>query len=363
MAFNQSLIIQEWSKENEQRFKQTPQPRIDGFPALIRDGKIYISYQDKEYQLIPQEDRKALIEAMWKDPATTGGRDRLFARIISKYAGISRRQIMATIRTFHSWQQRQPVKKRKIVKPIITTAPDQIWQMDLLELGKKYQDNGYISILVIVDCFSKYIWTYPLKDKSADSILSCLQQLLPNHKPLKMMSDNGKEFTNLKVRQLLSSYGIPQAFGLPYIPQIHGQVERMNRTLRDHIFKQFLLGNRAWSSFLPDITSNMNSSINKTTGKTPEELYLGPRDLEVDREVAKKIVHRAQTLVKPAPKFHLGDTVKIALPRSTVGHQLVRWSNKTLKIMKVIPPSNPWEQEQYMLDNSLIYTGYDLLKV
>jgi len=79
-------------------------------------------------------------------------------------------------------------------------------------------------------------------------------------------------------------------------------------------------------------------------------------DVSVMREAAKRIVDRAKSVVVPAPKFSVDDLVRIALPKSKVGSRIEKWTNKIFKIKRIIKPTNPWEQEQYQLDNNRIYT-------
>jgi len=47
-------------------------------------------------------------------------------------------------KTTESYQQRQKVRKRKIINPMVTSGVDQIWQMDLIDFQKYAQYNdGY----------------------------------------------------------------------------------------------------------------------------------------------------------------------------------------------------------------------------
>jgi hypothetical protein len=366
MELNNDLIISGWRRADAERFKREVgdegRGKIGEYDAEVRDGKIFIN----SLELIPEEDRTELIKRYWQDPKTTGGRDRLYARIREKNLGISRNYIMETLRTFESWKQRQPVKKRKIIKPIITTAPNQLWQIDFLTLSGSLQWENFRYVLVVVDCFSKYVWAWPSKTKDAVSVAYILQELFKKHKPIKLLSDNGGEFKNNIMKTLCAQHNVVHETGLPYTPQIHGQVERVNRVIRDIVSKLYLEGKRNWPEMLGDIVQNINTSVNNTTKKKPVELYYqGPRDLEQDRLVIDRNIKRARALVTPAPKFHLGETVRIANPRplGRLTHPIQRWGTKDFRIDRVIQPVNPWEQEQFLLSNGRIYTGYDLLKV
>ena len=57
---------------------------------------------------------------------------------------------------------------------------DDIWSLDILDLkdyGPK-NNRGYRYVLVIIDNFSKYGWTKPLKNKNAQTIKDSFENIL-----------------------------------------------------------------------------------------------------------------------------------------------------------------------------------------
>ena len=75
---------------------------------------------------------------------------------------------------------------------------DDIWSLDILDLKDYGSENnrGYRYGLVIIDNFSKYGWTIPLKDKNAQTIKDSFENILitSKRKPGLIESDRGKEF-------------------------------------------------------------------------------------------------------------------------------------------------------------------------
>jgi len=55
------------------------------------------------------------------------------------------------------------------------TNIDDVWEIDLADLGSltKYNDK-YKYLLNIIDIFSRYAWSVPLKDKTGKSIVAAL---------------------------------------------------------------------------------------------------------------------------------------------------------------------------------------------
>lgn len=70
--------------------------------------------------------------------------------------------------------------------------------------------DGFSYYLVFVDHFSKYIWLYPLKNKSDVSILfpkfKAVVEKFFNWPIISFYSDNGGEY--IKLKQLLNTHGI-----------------------------------------------------------------------------------------------------------------------------------------------------------
>ena len=70
--------------------------------------------------------------------------------------------------TLHS-----PVIKKFPRNPLTVTNIDDFWEMDLSDLRSlsKYNDKDKY-LLIVIDIFSRYAWSVPLKDKIGNSITS-----------------------------------------------------------------------------------------------------------------------------------------------------------------------------------------------
>jgi transposase InsO family protein len=83
-----------------------------------------------------------------------------------------------------------------------------------------------------LDVYSKFARTYPLKGKTAECVIECLEDLFEHYGvPGIIQSDNGKEFRNKLMFDLASKYKILLINGRPRRPQTQGQVERFNQTI------------------------------------------------------------------------------------------------------------------------------------
>ena len=131
----------------------------------------------------------------------------------------------------------KPPKKNYATNKTDVYFIDNMWSLDILDL-KDYgvkNNRGYRYVLVIIDTFSEYGWTVPLKNKNAQAIKYSFANILisSKRKPNLMETDCGKKFynnifqdflikNNIKLFSRISSYGAVFA-------------ERFNRTIRDHL--------------------------------------------------------------------------------------------------------------------------------
>jgi histone deacetylase 1/2 len=99
------------------------------------------------------------------------------------------------------------------------------------------RNSGLKYYLVIVDDFSHFMWTFPLRQKS-DTAATLIAFVAYVHtqfsRPLvAMQADNGTEFINSTVTAFFTTHGIRLRLSCPYTSAQNGKAERAIRTLND----------------------------------------------------------------------------------------------------------------------------------
>jgi hypothetical protein len=128
------------------------------------------------------------------------GRDALFHHISKTLnnTDISRRYI-------NNWLQAQPVnqlyRKRPTVtniKPVVTSSPANIIQVDLMDFSNRPSAQNYRYILNCIDVFSRKCWLAPLKQKTSKAVDSALSKIIieiqKDYQVKALSSDMGNEF-------------------------------------------------------------------------------------------------------------------------------------------------------------------------
>lgn len=123
---------------------------------------------------------------------------------------------------------------RKPLKPFLNktptaTKPFEIVHMDTISIEKT-------KFLTIVDSFSKFAQAFPLPSAQAIDITEKLLDSFSHHGlPTLIITDNGTEFKNNTVQELLSFHKIKTHFTSSQHPDSNGIVERFHSTLIEHV--------------------------------------------------------------------------------------------------------------------------------
>ena len=96
-------------------------------------------------------------------------------------------------------------KRPKQLRKVYFKSKDNIWNADLIIMP---QQNGFVSkgakakpykyILTVMDGYTRYAWTVPLKDKKGETVANTFEEIMKKskRKPNKLWVDQGKEFYN-----------------------------------------------------------------------------------------------------------------------------------------------------------------------
>nr|WHP37833.1 pol protein [Gammaretrovirus sp.] len=272
--------------------------------------------------------------------------------------------------------------------------PGVYWEVDFTEVKPGRYGNRYL--LVFIDTFSGWVEAFPTRTETANVVAKkILEEIFPRFGIPKVIgSDNGPAFVAQVSQGLATQLGINWKLHCAYRPQSSGQVERMNRTLKETLTKLALeTGGKDWTALLPFALFR----VRNTPGRfklTPYEILcggpppilesggtLGPDDnflpvlfthlkaLEVVRtQIWDQIkeVYKPGTVAMPHP-FQVGDQVLVRRHRSSSleprwkGPYLVLLTTPTaVKVdgiaawihashLKPAPPSAPdesWELEK-----------------
>ena len=215
---------------------------------------------------------------------------------------------------------------------------DDIWSLDILDLKDYGPENnrGYRYVLVIIDNFSKFGWTSPLKNKNAQTTKDSFENILINskRKPNLIETDRGKEFYNNIFQDFLNKNDIKLYSRNTSVGAVFA--ERFNRTIRDLLKKiVFEKGDGNWIDILQTITKQYNNRIHSSTKLTPIQASLKKNE----KYVYKNLLDKRK---KVKPKFQINDLVRTADLKKTFSKgDTTSWSYKLYKITEIVKDTIP----------------------
>ena len=193
----------------------------------------------------------------------------------------------------------------------------------------KNVNKGFRYILNVIDCFSKYAWSVPLKDKKSETVLDAFKYIVEtsNRKPKYIWVDEGKEFYNKDMTAWLKDENITRY-------STHGEhksaiVERFNRTLKERMWRRFTAENtRNWIDMLDDLVLKYNKSYHNTIRMRPSEASKKDNESEVWENLFRDDEH-----ARKSNKFKIGDNVRISRIKGIFEHGFL--PNGTEQVYKI----------------------------
>ena len=215
---------------------------------------------------------------------------------------------------------------------------DDIWSLDILDLKDYGSENnrGYRYVLVIIDNFSKYGWTIPLKNKNAQTTKDSFENILRSskRKPNLIESNRGKEFYNNIFQNFLNKndiklYSRNSSYGAVF-------AERFNRTIRDLLKRPvFEKGDGNWIDVLQTITKQYKNTTHSST-------KLSPKDASLKKNVGYVYKNLLDKRNKINAEFQINNLVRTADLKKTFSKgDTTNWSYKLYKITEIIKDTIP----------------------
>ena len=138
--------------------------------------------------------------------------------------------------------------------------------------------SGNNCILVIVDCFYRWVSLYPLPDGKMESARRALLTHIGQFgAPLEVIHDGGTEFSNSGIAELLAMCGIQNAKTLAYSKEENGMVERANKEVMRHLRNILFETNvtKDWEDHLGTIMKIMNHQKRGKFFPSPASILFG----------------------------------------------------------------------------------------
>jgi len=226
-----------------------------------------------------------------------------------------------------AYELHRPAIKTFPRRKIVSLFKDDLWQADLIDMQSYSRTNkGFKFILIIIDTYTKYVWTVPLKNKSSKEVTQGMLIIFTNNHPKLLQTDNSREFYNKPFQDLMKKYNVKHYSTYSSIKA--GIVERVIRTIKNKIYTYFTAtGSWNWFNSLQNIVHNYNNTIHKTINCTPFEARLNTNKIQYNKTKQFKIKKST---------FKIGDKVRISKYKHIFNKGYTpNWTTEVFTISKV----------------------------
>ncbi|KFD64425.1 hypothetical protein M514_04349, partial [Trichuris suis] len=189
---------------------------------------------------------------------------------------------------------------------------------------------GHRFAVTMIDYYSKWPEVHFCQQPTTKEVLNFFQEIFSRDGyPSEIVTDNGKQFTSYEFKRFLEEHAIRHSKTSLYYPQVNGEVERFNRTLKDALqaaqigqhsklltVKQFLMNYRA----TPHCVTGANPSLLLHGRSLRTKLHATVTPKSVDDQAVRARVRRKQDYMSRysdgrrklrPPNFVHGDMVRI----------------------------------------------------
>ena len=170
--------------------------------------------------------------------------------------------------------QGQDRRPRPPLKSIPVGEPFECVGMDFKEFDVSNKGNRYA--LVFQDYLTKWPEVFPVADRTAKTVASCLAELVWRHGvPARIIHDRAAEFLSDVLQDTAAILGVKQLPTSGGHPQTDGLVERLNRTLKSMLSKLVVKKGRNWDELLGPVLMAYKTTPQASSGESPFYLLYG----------------------------------------------------------------------------------------
>ena len=148
-------------------------------------------------------------------------------------------------------------------------------------------ENGNQHLLVFIDCFSRYVCLYPVKDVTAKSAAKTLLKFVGHFGvPPQFITDNAPTFVNEMIKEFMDSIGTDHVLTMAYSKEENALVERVNKEVMRHM-RNIIFDQRVknyWGDYYPLVERIINSQVHSTTKVSPAQIIYG-NAIDLDRGI------------------------------------------------------------------------------
>lgn len=261
------------------------QPEIKSYlkqwdKLTVTDGVLYRTRENPDteeqtHQLVlPTSEREQALAGL-HDEVGHLGRERTLQLVRARYYWPRMTEdVKVKVRTCPFCVRRKSTSHRAPLVNIVTTQPMELVCIDFLSLEPSA--GGIENLLVMTDHHTRLAYAISTRNQTAKTTAQALYSFFLHYGfPLKLHSDNGKNFTSKTIKELCKLAGIEKTRTTVYHPMGNGMCERFNSTLLGMLGCLTAEQKLNWKKYVPSVVHAYNATRHESTGYSPFYLMFG----------------------------------------------------------------------------------------
>lgn len=304
----------------------------------------------------------------YTDPGGLASARKLYEKARKLDKTIKYEDVKNFLRSNLTYTLHYPTKKNFKRNRIIVSRPHQQAQADLVDMRSlNGLNDGFNYILTFIDCFSKFAYAKPLKNKTQTEVAEMLDSIFSDYPVGSLQVDRGSEFVGDPITQVSIKHKVT-IFYTSNSDVKAAIVERFNRTLKSRMYRYFTAyGTRNWINILQDLVNSYNHAVHRTIGMAPSSVTIYDSDKIFKRMFKgfrselelRKAIHQMDL---SKARFKLGDVVRLKYDLSPFDRRyLPNYTDCYFVIDKIVKgyPRLKYKVKLYENNNPVIGSFYE----
>ena len=248
-------------------------------------------------------------------PASYSGAEKLYraVRKEGKFV-LSKAKIQSWLEKQEPYTVHKGIVRKYRRRRIVTPYPDYQWEADVAYMNRYTKDNDGIGyFLLVIDTFSKFVWTVALSAVTGRNVTDAFQRILgEGRQPEHLRTDVGSEFKSRLFQKWLTQHEIGHFYSRNETKA--AVAERAIKTIKSKLARYMTKKQtRRWIDILSDVTTSYNGTFHRTIKRTPASVK-PEHATEIWQGTMNKLKKptRASSVSKPRYRFRVGQTVRLS---------------------------------------------------
>ena len=210
----------------------------------------------------------------------------------ANYTNVTKENVKQFVRQCEACQLMSQIKPAIQATPFTTATYLPMQRIAIDTMGPFSQDSEHPYIIVIIDCFTRYIHLYPTKNVEATTAANKLLHWVCNYGvPDEILHDKGSQYHNELFEEFTSIMDIKNLEAMQYSKEENTLVERANKEVLKHL-RILFYNNEVKSNlplFAPLVQRIYNAAPHSAIGVAPATALYG-NAVHLDRHLINKDV-------------------------------------------------------------------------